>query len=660
MLVNNETTYRRVSTELAKYSSFVIDVETNGLDSFNGHEICGVGVSPLESEDAYYFPVRHQQGQNLSTECYQDLLTLLSLATSLIGYNIKFDLHFLMKDGMQVNQQKLEDVIVMVRLTEDTTVKDLSLTNTLKRSYGDEAAQYDVDTKKYLRANKWNKDFSMSPPDILGDYCEKDVLWTRRLYQDRLELIKKSNQTTIWNLEIELTPVLLFMEARGIESDPKYAQESIDKIQERKEVLTQKIFSLVGEFNINSTQQLGEVLNSKGIFSPRLTPKGKQSWDEASLIRINNPIAGLVRQYRTLEKLRSTYLEPRLETTTVHTGFCHWGTVTGRLSSRSPNLQNIPRNHFKLIDRTLEKNELEDVRKRVNAIVAAKGGTGALELDDEVLDTWGFIGDESFDTTDSTQIAIRRLFVPRPNTYLVSFDYSQMEVRVFLSYIKNDIIKELLHKDEVDFHSEAAKLAFNVEEKNSDFKFFRQMAKAITFGTIYGIGNKKLALQLGITPKEAGQYKKQYFAGLPGSKEFFNSVVRAVETRGWIKNRYGRVYSVPMDKGYKGVNYLVQGTAADILSERMIAVRKALTDTQSHLIIQVHDEVICEIPHNEIETSVPLIQETLQQNSLNIPLRVDMDICDPSWASKKILDITNLNEYKPKERLEDYIDWEAF
>ena len=649
MLVNNEEVYKQVRLELNNYKDFIIDVETNGLDSFNGNEICGVGLSPLESEKSYYFPIRHPQ-ENLSLECYNDLLSILSQAESFIGYNIKFDLHFLIKDGLKVDQQFLKDVIVMVRLTEDTIVKDLDLTSTLKRTYGEEAAQYDIDTKKYLRTNKWHKDFSLAPADILGDYCEKDVLWTKKLYIDRLKMIERTNQMNIWDLEIDLTKVLLFMESRGIAVDSEYAAESINKIQARKDILVQKIFSLVGEFNINSTQQLGEILNSNGIFSPRLTPKGKQSWDEASLIRINNPVAGLVRQYRTLEKLRSTYLEPYLETKVLHTGF----------SSRSPNLQNIPRNHFKLMDRTLNSEELDDVRKRVNALVAAKGGTGALELDDKVLDTWGFIGDESFDTMDNTQIAMRRLFIPRPNTYLVSFDYSQMEVRVFLSYVKNESIKSLLHKDEVDFHSEAAKLAFNVDEEHVDFKFFRQMAKAITFGTIYGIGNKKLALQLGITPKEAGQYKKQYFAGLPGSKEFFNSVVRAVETRGWIKNRYGRIYRVPTDKGYKGVNYLVQGTSADILNERMIEVKKELENTNSKLLVQVHDEVICEIPHDEIETSVPLIKETLKQNSLGIPLQVDMDICDPSWASKKELHMNNLNGYKPKECLENYIDWEVY
>ena len=659
MLVNNENIYKEAKLDLANYANFVIDVETNGLDSFNGHEICGVGLSPLESDKSYYFPIRHQQ-ENLPLECYKDLISILSQAESFIGYNIKFDLHFLMKDGMIVDQQNLKDVIVMVRLTEDTTVKELGLTSTLKRAYGEEAAQYDIDTKKYLRTNKWHKDFSLAPADILGDYCEKDVLWTKKLYEDRLKTIKQTDQIDIWNLEISLTTVLLFMEARGIAVDSSYASESIEQIQTRKEMLSKKIFSLVGEFNINSTLQLGEVLNENGIFSPRLTPKGKQSWDEASLIRINHPVAGLVRQYRTLEKLRSTYLEPYLETEVLHTGFCNWGTVTGRLSSRNPNLQNIPRNHFKLMDRSLNDEELDDVRKRVNALVAAKGGTGALELSNEVLDTWGFIGDESFDAVDSTQIAMRRLFIPRPNTYLVSFDYSQMEVRVFLSYVKNDIIRDILHKDEVDFHSEAAKLAFGVDDDHPDFKFFRQMAKAITFGTIYGIGNKKLALQLGISPREAGQYKKQYFAGLPGSREFFNSVVRAVETRGWIKNRYGRIYHVPFDKGYKGVNYLVQGTSADILNERMITVREVLKNTKSQLLVQVHDEVICEISSNEIETVVPLIQNTLKENSLGIPLQVDMEICDPSWASKKVLDMDNLNGYKPKERLEDYIDWEDF
>ena len=183
------------------------------------------------------------------------------------------------------------------------------------------------------------------------------------------------------------------------------------------------------------------------------------------------------------------------------------------------------------------------------------------------------------------------------------------------------------------------------------------MAKAITFGTIYGIGNKKLAIQLGTSPKEAGQYKKRYFDGLKGSKTFFDSVVQTVEPRGWIKNRYGRIYKIPADLGYKGVNYLVQGTSADILNERLIEVHKLLQSTKSHLLLQVHDEVICEIHKDEIRTLPKQIKDVMIRNSLNIPLQVDMELCDPSWATKVDLDKALSNGHF-KTKMEDFIDWE--
>ena len=242
----------------------------------------------------------------------------------------------------------------------------------------------------------------------------------------------------------------------------------------------------------------------------------------------------------------------------------------------------------------------------------------------------------------------------RPDKTLIGFDYSQMEVRVFLSYLKNEEIDELLKRSDTDFHGEAAKLAFDVEEESKDFKFYRQMAKAITFGTIYGIGRNKLAVQLGTTPIEAGRYKKQYFAGLKGSKEFFDSVVSTVENRGWIRNRYGRLYRIKKELGYKGVNYLVQGTSADILSERMIAVAAYLADKKSNMLLQVHDEIICEIDNSELDEVPNHIKSLLEENSLNIPLYVDMEECSPSWATKKDF------MYEPvvKESCENYIDWE--
>ena len=637
MLVRDQNTFNEVLPTLNNHT-VVVDVETNGFDSYGINQICGIGVGFVDNLDSYYFPFRHQQvGNNLPSECLDALIEWLNQSKHLVGYNIKFDLRFLEKEGLLVEDKTLIDVLTMVRLTEPSTVKDLDLTNTIKRSYGESHASYDLETKKVLRSNKWNKDFSLAPIDVLGPYCEKDVLYTAKLFNDRLEVIKKSKQVDVLKSQMELTKVLYAMEGRGIKIDNNYVHETMLKLEKRKDEIKKRVLNLAGkEFNLNSTQQLGEILNERGIISPEKTAKGQQSWNEAALVQINDPIAGYVRQYRALEKLRSTYLEPFSVKSELHTTFCNWGTLTGRLSSRNPNLQNIPRNHFNLVDKQLSETDKQELKGRINATLAAKGQTSRVEgLSDEVLNTWTFVGDESFDKSQEGQIAIRNLFVPRDDYKLVSFDYSQMEVRVFLSYLQNEEVNQMLTKSNVDFHGEAAKLAFNVTEDDETFKMFRQTAKSITFGTIYGIGNQKLGIQLGVSAQEAAAYKKKYFDGIKGSREFFNAVVRKVELLGQIKNKYGRVYQIPKNLGYKGINYLVQGTSADILNERMIQVHKLLGNFKSNLLLQVHDEIICEIHKDEMETLPNLIRDVLVENTLRIPLEVDIEICEPSWAVKK-------------------------
>ena len=206
----------------------------------------------------------------------------------------------------------------------------------------------------------------------------------------------------------------------------------------RLEVVANEIYVLAGEeFNISSPMQIGQIFEAMNIQSPVMTPKGKPSWNEAALVNINHRMAGLIRQHRTLEKLMSTYVDPYLDTKIMHTSFCNWGTTTGRLSSREPNLQTIPRNHFKLLEPTVTSLDRSELQNKISAMVAAKGITLNTNLSDDVLGTWAFIGDESYIEEDPTQISIRRLFIPRPNYSLISFDYSQMEVRVFMSYFRN-------------------------------------------------------------------------------------------------------------------------------------------------------------------------------------------------------------------------------
>jgi DNA polymerase-1 len=467
------------------------------------------------------------------------------------------------------------------------------------------------------------------------------------------------------------------MEHRGIPIDLKYARNLIEKLDKRKNEVEKKVQVLLddSEINIGSTKQLGEALNKRGIKSPVKTPKGKQSWNEEALSRINNPIAGLVRQYRTLDKLKSTYVESLLEPEEIsilHTSFCNWGTLTGRLSSRDPNLQNIPRNHFKLSDRKFEGDERKDIINKINASLSAKGKEPISHLDDEVLDTWGFIGDESFDENDPKEISIRRLFVPREDYKLISFDYSQMEVRVFLSYLGNPNFDDLLKRGDLDFHSEAAKLAFNVSENHPNFKTYRQAAKAITFGVIYGIGNARLAAQLGTSVEEAKQYKQNYFKNIEGSRLFINTVMQKVQEEKHLYNKYKRLYVIEPKFAYKGINYLVQGTSADILSERMIAVHKYLQDKKSNMLLQVHDEIICEIHADELHTVTHEIKNLLETNTLDIPLQVDVEVCEPSWASKQEVSFVAQNGLNwviggilekdiPVEetKVEDFIDWDT-
>ena len=661
-MIFTNANYKTAQIGLESSNTWVIDVETNGLNPYGFNQGGGLGICSYDGESSfnYYFPFRHQQGENLTEEARQEVIGWLNaIPSTLIGYNIKFDLHFLANEGLIIDRQRLVDVLVMVRLTEHTEVRDLGLTDTIKRTYGEEAASYDIDTKKYLREHKWNKDFSMAHPDILGEYCKKDVWYTQKLYLDRLEQIKQTDQEGVFNTQCELTKVLFEMERRGVIVDSDYAQDVSQKLAKRKAEVVQNIYSLVGhEFNISSTQQLGEIFTEMGISSPVKTPKDKESWSEVALVQIDNELAGLVRQHRSLEKLQSTYINPYIETDSLHTSFCNWGTLTGRLSSREPNLQNIPRTHFKLSDRSLTDEEREIVRGRITAIVASKskGELSDITLSNRVLDTWGFVGDESFDESNVDQVAVRRLFIPRPGYTLVSFDYSQMEVRVFLSYLHNTEMDELLTRDDVDFHSESAKIAFGITEDHDEFKFYRQMAKNITFGILYGLGNKRLAQQLSTTTEQAKVYKQQYFKNIHGSRSFINRVIATVEQRGWIKNRYGRIYKIANTLGYKGVNYLVQGTSADILNERMIYVHEYLKDKKSNILLQVHDEIICEIHDEEIRELPPQIQLILEANSLDIPLKVDMEVCQGSWATKidwSKWDLPN----KKCDIIEEYIDW---
>ena len=635
-MIVTQDNFSKILTILNTQKIVFIDTETNGLDPYVGHRICGIGLG-LGSGKTYYFPFRHlyPNSSNLTQGQLTALIEVLNTIKIMVGYNIKFDLHMLMMDGFIPWDKDLVDVLVGVRLNEIERFPVLGLKDTIERVFGPGSADYDVRTKGILKKNKWTKNFSLAPIDVLGPYCEEDVKWTTKLYLYCLQGIKSTSQTRIWKLENDLTKTLLRMERIGISIDTSYCEKALEKIQERTNVLTERIFSKVGyEFNLNSTKEVGEMFNSLGIHSQEKTPKGKESWGEVALIQIDHPIAGFLHEHRSLEKMRNTYLEPNKTILILHTTYCNWGTITGRLSSREPNLQNIPRFLISVSDKIISSDKAKEIQERIYSMVRANSGARTT-VGGSSLSSWGFTGDEKFSDDTEDIVSIRRLFIARPGYSLISFDYSQMEVRVFLSYLDNKEILQKMAKEDFDFHTEAAKIAFGVTEDNENFKFYRQLAKALTFGVIYGIGVSRLAIQLDKTEEEAKEYRDTYFKNIKGSRRFIHNVAKQVRERGYIVNRYGRRYSPEVGKEYVGVNYLIQGTSADIMSERMIEVDKFLRGVGGSVLLQIHDELICELPTPTLDNYVGKVKELLEYNSFNIPLKVDVAICSPSWAHKK-------------------------
>lgn len=631
-----------------------LDIESNGFN-FDSNQLCGIGIATTDSFPMY-FPFRHADNPevygNLSDQQLLEVFRVIDKAQTLIGYNIKFDLKFLEYECgdteiLNFDNKALVDVLVMVRLTEKAKHEQLDLTHTIARDFGAEAAEYDANCKALLRKNNWNVDFSLAPISLLGPYCCQDVFWTRELYFSRKSAIEKTDQGLVWKQSVQLTSVLYDMEYRGVRIDSAYALDGANRVRARQEAVLKRIYEIAGkEFNVSSNQQLGEVFESLGIASPELTDKGNPSWGEKALVRIPHELAGRVREHRTLGKMLSTYIEPLATTEILHCTYCNWGTVTGRLSSRNPNLQNIPRGIINTVEQNLNEEEMLALQGRLEAII--KANKGRISLDDQDLSAWSFVGEETFVDGDPSKFSTRKAFIPREGHTLYGFDYKQMEVWVFLSYFMNEQELAALKDQGVDLHDNSAKAAFHVDDSHPEWKFYRQAAKNLSFGILYGLGLSNLANSLDCTVSEAKTYKADFLNGLPGSKEFIRSVMNKINLTGMVQNRYGRKYWLPKDFSYAGINYLVQGTSADIMSERMVAIHNYLRDKKSALIMQVHDELLVEVVKGE-EYVVEHIRTLMEENSIGVPLRVDVEIHNPSWAH-----VDNIKEAQyPAERAKE-------
>ncbi|MGV8947856.1 MAG: DNA polymerase I [Candidatus Paracaedibacter sp.] len=596
------TTIEALNTWIAKAmasSIIAIDCETTSL---NAVEAKLVGLSLATDKDqACYIPVAHQTeipqlSIDLVLAALQPLLNNKNVLK--VGHNLKYDLVVLGNYGVTISP--LTDTMLM------SYVLDAG-----KNGHGmDELAELHLGYKTIKFADvagtgKAMKTFDYVPLDQATAYAAEDADITLQLYHVFYpRLIAEKMVHVFERLERPLVPVIAAMEQQGIRVDRLLLDRLGYEFSQQMTQLEKTIYKLAGrEFNVGSPKQLGEVLfdemgisissdtnSTQKIKSPKKTKTGAYVTDVdvlESLAAQGHDLPARVLEWRGLSKLKSTYVDNLIaavspKTSRVHTSYSLAGTSTGRLSSSDPNLQNIP-------IRT------ENGRK------------------------------------------IRQAFVADPGFRLVSLDYSQIELRLLAHMADVPALAEAFRKG-MDIHTSTASTMFGIPPEQIDGTL-RRKAKAINFGIIYGISAFGLANQLGIAQGEAAAYIKKYFETYPGIQDYMERCKEFARRHGYVQTLWGRkCYTLgirdnnPVARQFaerQAINAPLQGSNADIIKRAMVHIPVLLQNLNSktHMLLQVHDELIFEVPEAEINTTVAALKKLMENILiLKVPLVVGVGI----------------------------------
>ena len=476
-----------------------------------------------------------------------------------------------------------------------STVDDNEL-STIARLY----TEYVLDSDEAV----YGKGAKRAVPDkaVLLSHLARKIVVLNHSEKAMLDKLTEHQQASLlFDMEQPLANVLAKMEIAGISVKKETLQDMEKANQAVIDELTQEIYDLAGmEFNINSPKQLGELLFDKMQLPTSYTKKTKTGYSTAVdvLERLApiSPIVSKILEYRQIAKLQSTYIvglqDFILKDGKIHTRYLQDLTQTGRLSSVDPNLQNIPVR--------LEQGRL-----------------------------------------------IRKAFVPETaDEVLLSSDYSQIELRV-LAHISNDEHLIAAFREGADIHTSTAMRVFGIEKPEDVTPNDRRNAKAVNFGIVYGISDYGLANNLGIPRKVAKQYIETYFERYPGIKDYMERVVRDSKAKGYVETLFhrrrelpdinARNFNVRQFAERTAINSPIQGSAADILKIAMINLDKALVEGKfkTKMLLQVHDEIILEVPKDELEAIEKLVKETMESAiELSVPLVAD-ESAGQTWYEAK-------------------------
>ena len=586
-IVRSAESLQEMVATISRYKEFAFDIETTGFNIF-ADRIVGIAFA-IEPHRAWYVPFDYADRGVLRADFEQQYADILrpifeSEQIAKVGQNIKFDMLFMRRLGVQVLGRKY-DTMIMHYLLDSEARHNMNLLAERYLHYSPQPIETLI--------GKGQKQLTMDmiATERIAEYAGEDAditLQLRHVLWGELEREGMCNLYT--DIEEPMIDVLAAMEYRGVRIDSESLREYSKRLTTDMEQLERSIREAADEptLNINSARQLGEVLFGKLKLAekPKRTKSGQFSTDEEYLMEFasKSDVVRQVLEYRTLKKLLSTYVDALPQLVEPHTGRIHTSynqavTATGRLSSTNPNLQNIP-------------------------------------------------------IRDAIGRPIRAAFIPSDGMLLMSADYSQVELRVMAHLSGDKALCEAFLADE-DIHSATAAKIFKkpIEEVTSEE---RRQAKTANFGIIYGISVFGLSQRLSIPRAEAKTLIDGYFASYPDVKRYMDESIAAARERGYCTTIFGRrrylADIASRNATVRGlaernaINAPIQGSAADIMKLAMVRIARALHEEglQSAMIMQVHDEVVLEVVPAEQERVERLVREAMEQAvEMRIPLRAD-------------------------------------
>ena len=570
--------------KIPKDAIVAFDTETTSTTSRTA-KIVGFSFC-YDEKEAFYVPISHFYlgvGDQVEEEVAKEAIKRL-FSFKIVGQNLKYDYNILLQNFNFLPDIPEADTMIEAWLKDPSS--SVGMDNLAKR-------YFDHDMVKFKDVVKKGDDFSSVDLNEACLYASEDAWMTLKLYNFFKVNLEDDLQKEAKEVEYPFIMTLLSMENEGIGVSIEFLEHLLQKANKTLELLTKEIYKLAGsEFNINSTKQLGEILFEKLKLKKGKKTKTGYSTDEKVLLSLKDehPIIEKILDYRESFKLRSTYIEPLLKLAKmdkhnrIYTSFLQTGTATGRLSSKNPNLQNIP------------------VRSE--------------------------LGRE-----------IREAFVAKEGYKLVSLDYSQIELRLLAHFSKDPALVEAFKEDK-DIHLETAVKIFGKEKAHEK----RNVAKSINFGLLYGMGSRKLAGEINVTQKEAKEYIKSYFESFPTVKTYLESIVEYSKEHGYVKTLLGRKRYFDYNSANafmkasferESVNTVFQGSAADLIKLAMNKMYNILLKSSNAMLLQIHDELIFEVKNDEVESFSKLAKETMENiYPLNVPMKCSVNIGN-NWGELK-------------------------